>query len=164
MKILFKGERNSGKSSRIYEILKNKNCGGIVCLPVFENGIKIGSDAVDMMSGRRVIFTRRKEIADFEGIDTENYRISNDGINFCIIAIEKSIGSCKWTIIDEFGRLEKEKKGLYDVIRKGIEEDKNMIIILRGSMERIFLKMFPYKFESIDIKDCWKIEDYIKTD
>lgn len=163
MKILLKGERNSGKSSRIYEILKNKNCGGIVCLPVFENGIKIGSDAVDMMNGIRMIFTRKKEIADFEGIDMEDYRISKDGISFCVNAIEKSICSCEWTVIDEFGRMEKEKKGLYGVIKRGIKEDKNLIIILRENMEKDFLKIFPYKFESIDVKDCWKIDEYIKN-
>jgi len=74
MKILFIGKKDSGKSSLLYALLKNCKCGGILCLPVFENGKKIGADAIDMYNKERKIFSRLKQIANFEGIETEYYK------------------------------------------------------------------------------------------
>ena len=152
MKILMIGKKNSGKSTIAYNIFKNSDSCGIVCLPIFENGRKIGSDAIRMDDKSRVIFSRLKEIADFSGIEVGKYVISNEGINFCIKAIEEGIEKGKLIVIDEFGLLEKNKKGLYEAIKKAIESKNDVFIIIRKRLEKDFLKIFPYKFEKIYLK------------
>lgn len=152
MNIIFVGKKNSGKSSLLYQLMKDCKCGGIVCLPVFEDNKKIGTDAINMCSGERKIFSRIKEIANFDGIETKKYRISFEGIKFCINAVEEAIEKCKkcrLIIIDEFGVLERNGKGLNDVIKKALESDKDVVIVVRKELEKEFLEKFPYEFEKI---------------
>ncbi|MEM1514375.1 MAG: nucleoside-triphosphatase [Candidatus Thermoplasmatota archaeon] len=149
MKILMIGAKNSGKSTTAYNIFKNSDCCGIICLPVFKNGIKIGSDAIRMDNKKRIKFSRTKRYADFEGIKVGKYVINKEGIKFCINAIDEGIRKRKLVVIDEFGILEKNKKGLYRAIKRAIESENDLFLILRKSLEKDFLKIFPYDFEII---------------
>ncbi|HEC88219.1 MAG TPA: DUF2478 domain-containing protein [Thermoplasmata archaeon] len=148
MKILFTGERGCGKSTLIYEIFKNYDCGGVVCIPVFKKDKIIGKDAVDMADKSKKIFCRIHEEADFYGIKTENYVINEDGINFCINALEKAFDK-NLVIVDEFGFLEKKGEGIYSITEKLIKSEKNLIVIVRKEIEEYFLKKFPYEFKRI---------------
>jgi len=148
MKILFIGEKGSGKSSLLYSIFKKCDCGGIVCIPVFEGEKLIGKDAVNMANKRRKLFCRIKSKADFEGIEMENYVISEEGIKFCIEALEEAMKK-ELVIIDEFGILEVREKGIFQAAKKIIEDKENVIIVLRKGLEEKFLEKFPYKFEKI---------------
>ncbi len=149
MKILMIGAKNSEKSSLAYNIFKNSDCAGIICLPVFKNGRKIGSDAIRMDNKKRAEFSRIKKYANFDGIMVGKYVISNEGIDFCREAIEEGIVKEKLIVIDEFGILEKNKRGLYEAIERAIESKNDIFLILRKSLEKDFLKIFPYKFEII---------------
>lgn len=148
MKILFIGSKNSGKSSFLFSIFKNCKCGGIICLPVFKNGIKIGTDAINMLNKDRCIFSRLKSMANFEGIETENYIISYSGIEFCRNALKSAIKS-ELIIIDEIGYLEMNSKGIYKETKKIMESDKDVIVVIRKEIEKHFLKKFPYNFKKI---------------
>ncbi|MBC7081471.1 MAG: hypothetical protein H5T44_04445 [Thermoplasmatales archaeon] len=149
MKILMVGAKNSGKSNLAYNIFRQSDCGGIVCLPVFKDGRKIGSDAIRMDNKERIKFSRIKDYADFDGMKVGKYVISKEGIDFCINAIDEGIKRGKMVVIDEFGILEKNKKGLYGAIKRAIESENDIFLILRKSLEKYFLKIFPYDFEII---------------
>ncbi|MBC7128782.1 MAG: hypothetical protein H5T45_03505 [Thermoplasmatales archaeon] len=152
MKILMIGAKNSGKSTIAYNIFKNSDCCGIVCLPVFKNGRKIGSDAIRMDNKSKINFSRIKKYANFDGIEVGKYVISKEGINFCNEAIGEGIKKRKLIVIDEFGVLEKNKKGLFKSIKKAIESENDLFLIMRKSLEKDFLKIFPYEFERIYVK------------
>ncbi|MEM2935350.1 MAG: nucleoside-triphosphatase [Candidatus Thermoplasmatota archaeon] len=152
MKILMIGSKNSGKSTIAYNIFKNSDCCGIICLPVFKNGKKIGSDAIRMDNKKRRKFSRLKSYADFEGIEIGKYVISREGMKFCIDAIDEGIKKRKLIVIDEFGILEKNKKGLYKAIKRVIGSENDLFLIIRKSLEKDFLKIFPYEFERIYVK------------
>lgn len=151
MKILFIGKKGCGKSSLLYTIFQNCECGGIICIPVFEEGKRIGKDAVNMMNKSKAIFCRIKSKANFEGIETHNYIISREGIKFCIDALEEAMEK-NLIIIDEFGPLEMKGQGIYKAAKKIMDSDKDVIIVLRKELEKEFLKKFPYNFEKIYMK------------
>jgi len=151
MKILFIGKKASGKSTLLYSLFKNYRCGGIVCLPVFKNGKEIGKDAVNLMNNERRRFCRIKEEADFKGIKVGRYLIDPKGIKFCIDALNEAMEKSDLIIFDEFGKLEMEGRGLYEVAEKIIEGDKNAIIVLREELEKEFMKKFPHEFKKIYI-------------
>jgi nucleoside-triphosphatase THEP1 len=148
MKILLLGEKESKKSQILWTLFKKSNCGGIICIPVFQGTTKIGKDAIDMTDNRRHVFCRIKEIAEFDGIPTEKYIISEAGIQFCIDALKKSVEK-DLIIVDEFGPLELQGGGIYQIAKEIIESEKNVIIVLRKNLEKRFLERFPYLFEKL---------------
>ena len=140
MKLIITGKRNSGKSTLVYNLCKKCKCYGVICLPVFENGIKIGTDAIDLMTGKKKIFSRIKEKANYKGIEMHRYVISKDGLNHAINAIENALTKEGIIVIDEFGYLEKEKKGYYNSVKKILNSDKDAIIVVREDVLKNFIE------------------------
>ena len=151
MKILITGEKNRGKSTFLYKICKNCKCSGVICLPVFENGIKIGSDAINLVNGKKKIFARIKDKASFSGIVMDKYVINPEGINHAIEAIEEGIRSDATLIIDEVGSLEMRGKGYYKILKKAIHRN-NVVIVVRKSILKKFLKKFPGNYFILDLQ------------
>ena len=145
MKFLLVGKKGCGKSTLLYSLFKEYDCGGIVCLPIVEEDKQVGKDAINMATHESTIFCRIKEKADFNGILIGKYIIRREAMDFCIKAFGESLNK-KIIIIDEFGYLEMEEKGLYEIIKKILETDKNVIIALRQELEEAFLKKMTYKF------------------
>jgi len=139
MKILLIGERNSGKSTFLYNLFKISDCGGIICLPVFKNGKKIGTDAINLLNKEKEIFCRLKKFANFDGIEMGRYIISYRGIEFCKKAL-KEAKERDLIIIDEFGFLEINGEGIYEEAKEIIESNKNVIVVLRKGIEKEFIK------------------------
>ena len=150
MKLLLIGKKGCGKSSLLYTLFDGCNIGGVICISVFEKGERIGKDAVNMVDGKRCLFCRITNMANFKGVKTQEYVISKDGIRFCINALEKAMEKDS-IIIDEFGPLEMKEKGVYETAKKIIESEKNVVIVLRKNLEEKFLRKFPYKFEKVYI-------------
>ena len=150
MKILLTGEKNSGKSTFAYNMCKNR-CSGVICLPVFENGIKIGSDAINLIDGKRKIFSRIKEKANYEGIEMHNYIISHEGMKHAIKAIEMGLKSKKMIVLDEIGNIEMKHFGYYFILKKILDSNKNAIIIVRKSIIKKFMEEFPGNYIIIEI-------------
>ena len=151
MRILLVGEEGCGKSSLLHTLFFGSNCGGIVCLSVIENGKNIGKNAIDIESGKSIVFCRIKEKADFRGITTKKYIINPQALRFCIQTIEDSLHK-PLILIDEFGHLELGGNGLYEVTKKVIESKKNIIIVLRQSLLSRFLEIFPNSFKILQLR------------
>lgn len=149
MKILLIGNRNVGKSTLLYSLFKSCRYGGIVCIPVFKNGMKIGTDAIDLLNNEKETFSRIKSMANFDGIETGRYVISIKGIEFCTKALERAYEKSDFIVIDEFGKLEMKGEGIYSVAKKIIESDKSAIIVLRKELEKEFLKKFGKNFKKL---------------
>jgi len=144
MKVIITGGKNTGKSTFLYELCQNCQCSGVICLPVFENGVKIGSDAINLRNGKKKIFARVKNKANFEGIETNEYIISREGMKHAIEAIEEGIGE-NLLVIDEIGHIEMKNDGYYEVIKKVMQQE-NMIMVVRKSILNDFLKKFPENY------------------
>ena len=145
MKVLLVGKKGSGKSTLIYSLFKNYDCGGIVCLPVIEKGHLVGKDAIDMDTHRSNVFCRVNRKADFDGFSVGKYIIKPEGITFCIEAIKNSFNK-DILLIDEVGPLEIQGKGFHGITHKVLKEDKNCVIILRKQLMDTFFAKFPYRF------------------
>ena len=160
MKILLSGNRGSGKSLLLYALFHGSNCGGVICVPSFQNGDYIGKDAIGMSSGKKQMFCRLKEKADCVGIESGNYIISEDGMKFFRDELEASLEK-KFIIIDEFGPLELRKKGVYPVVKQIIESDKNVVVVVRKTIESCFIALFPQDWMRIHVTET---EDNIMRD
>jgi len=151
MKILITGEKNKGKSTLLYKICKNCKCSGVICLPVFENGMKIGSDVINLLNGKREVFARIKDKASFSGVVMGKYVINPEGMNYAIKAIEEGIRSDATLIIDEVGSLEMRGKGYYKILEKAIQRN-NVVIVVRKSILKKFLKNFPGNYFILELR------------
>ncbi|MCD6171984.1 MAG: DUF2478 domain-containing protein [Thermoplasmata archaeon] len=154
MKLIITGKRNSGKSTLVYNLCKKCKCHGVVCLPVFENKMKIGTDAIDLMTGEKKIFSRIKEKADYEGIEMHRYVINKNGLNHAINAIENAIKEEGIIVIDEFGYLEKEKKGYYNSVKKVLNSNKDVIMVVRENILKNFIEEFKGDYFILNMKNC----------
>jgi len=147
---LLTGKINSGKSTLVYEMAKRAtfSCGGIVSLPVFDNGTKTGMDAVDIMNGKTKILARLKGRID--GIDVGRYTISQDGLKHGENAIRKAIRNCDIVVIDEFGPLEMEGRGMAKVAEDAFRRGNALVVLRKGLKERFMEKYGQYNFKVID--------------
>jgi len=146
---LLAGEINSGKSTLLYETVKRANfsCGGVVSLPVFESGMKVGMDALDILTGERKVLVR---LGGIDGIRVGKYTISKDGLRHCENAIRKAIGNCEIVVIDEFGLLEMEGRGMAKVAEDAFRRGNALVVLRKGLKERFMEKYGHYNFKVID--------------
>lgn len=155
MRILVLGEHRCGKSSLLYNFFIKYSCGGIVCLPVFTyDNCYIGKDVFDFATHKRHLFCRLKKFASFSGIETKRYINSFDGISFANSAIEQAfLNQLNPIIIDEIGSLEMKGEGLFQMLKKILEDEKLFtILVLRKKLENEFTSMFPGVYSKLYIK------------
>ena len=79
-------KRNSGKSTAVYALGQHLPgyWRGVVCVPILENGEKVGSNAVDLMTGKQIPFAR----ASGKGTVVGCYRVRGAGMTHGRSAIQ----------------------------------------------------------------------------
>ena len=145
------GRRNSGKSTTIYASLKKAQllCGGVISLPVFRCGYKIGADALDVSTGEKQVLTRLSALCSPSQFHRRRYLFNPAGINLGRSAIKRAIGKCDLVIVDEIGPLElRGHKGWLneaeDALRAG-----NSFIVIRESLRKEFFQRYGTNFDIV---------------
>jgi nucleoside-triphosphatase THEP1 len=108
---------------------------------IIEDGVKTGSDIVDISDGTSVPFARLKESAPFKGVEVGKYRISLDGIAFAKRVLESSIGS-DLILIDEVGPLEFSGGGIVSAARKVLTGEGIHVVVVRKRLLPDYAKFF----------------------
>jgi molybdenum cofactor guanylyltransferase len=85
------------------------------------------------------------ESADTDAVKVGRYSFSPDAFNKAGSILNKSLtGKDQWVIVDEFGKLELENKGLDPFISPLIksQDDTNLLLVIRESLVNDFLKKY----------------------
>lgn len=159
MRLLVVGEPGSGKTSWCREYIdEQRKCGatvgGILCPAIEHQRQRVGSNALDLLSGQAVPFARLSRHGSFKsGEKIGDYTISKDGILFACGAIERAIeSSCDLVVIDEVGPLELSGKGLMPAVESALASTANLLIVVRSSLREALQKRFP-EYEFVVVAD-----------
>jgi nucleoside-triphosphatase len=149
MNRLLLGETNSGKTGRCEKIIEDARAngvlvGGVLSKPVFKNGEKIGNDIFNLLTDESLPLCRIKAVADFSGIQTENYVISEQAIAFGKKAIRSSL-DCGLIVIDEVGVLELDGAGYMGGVKLALDSGCDTLLVMKNKHRERFLQMFPGK-------------------
>ena len=157
MRLLVVGEPGSGKTSWCREYIDRRRksgstVGGILCPAIEKQGQRVGSNALNLLTGQEVPFARLSRYRSFkQGEKVGDYTISRDGILFACNAIERAVESrCDLVVIDEVGPLELQGKGLMPAVELALASAINVLIVVRSSLREALQKDFPdYEFTVI---------------
>jgi molybdopterin-guanine dinucleotide biosynthesis protein A len=157
VRLLVIGEPGSGKTSWCREYIDRRrksgsSVGGILSPAIEKQGQRVGSNAVDLLTGQEVPFARLSHHNPFkEGDKVGDYTISRDGILFACRAIEQAVKSrCDLVVIDEVGPLELHGKGLMPAVELALSSAVNVLIVVRSSLREALQKHFSdYEFTVI---------------
>jgi nucleoside-triphosphatase len=119
--------------------------GGILCPAIEHQGQRVGSNALDLLTGQAVPFAWLSGHGSFKaGEKIGDYRISSDGILFASGAIERAVeSSCNLVVIDEVGPLELSGKGLMPAVESALASAANLLMVVRSSLREALQKRFP---------------------
>lgn len=168
MPIIITGPINSGKSSFAYQLAelllqKQVAVGGIVNLPVIENGEKVGFDAyiyttqkltkLSTVEKNIQHFARRKSLVPTptpSDIEIGQWIIFNNCIRFCIQKIEKAIqNNSQVIIIDEIGPLELQGKGFRSILDKILLGEQklpfHLLLVVRDSAVETVKRLYLHR-------------------
>ena len=154
MRLLVVGEPGSGKTSWCREYIdehrkRGATVGGILCPAVEQQEQRVGSNALDLLTGQAVPFARLSRHGSLKGGERiGDYIISRDGISFACGAIQRATESrCGLIVIDEVGPLELSGKGLMPAVESALASAANLLIVVRSSLREALQKRFPeYRF------------------
>jgi len=154
VRLLVVGEPRSGKTSwcRGYIDRRRKSgssVGGILSPAIEKQGQRVGSNALDLLTGREVPFARLSRLERFKGGEVVgDYTISSHGISFGGGAIKRAVESrCDLVVIDEVGPLELSGKGLMPAVELALASAVNVLIVVRSSLREALQRRFPeYEF------------------
>lgn len=157
MRLLVVGEPGSGKTSwcRGYIDRRRKSgssVGGILSPAIEKQGQRVGSNALDLLTGKEIPFARLSCYRSFKrGEIVGDYTISRDGILFACGAIERAVESrCGLVVIDEVGPLELHGKGLMPAVELALASAVNALIVVRNSLKGALQRHFSdYEFTVI---------------
>ena len=141
MTLLVVGEPGSGKTSWCREYIdwrrkSGSTIGGILCPAIEQQGQRVGSNALDLLTGQEVPFARLSSHGCVkEGERVGDYTISKVGILFACGAIERAVeSSCDLVVIDEVGPLELRGNGLMPAVELALASAVNLLVIVRSSL------------------------------
>jgi len=154
VRLLVVGEPGSGKTSWCREYIdwrrkSGSSVGGILCPAIEKQGQRVGSNALDLLTGQEVPFARLSRYRSFRGGEVVgDYTISRAGILFARGAIKRAIESrCDLVIIDEVGPLELRGKGLMPAVELALASAVNILLVVRSSLREALQRHFPqYEF------------------
>ena len=154
MRLLVTGKPGSGKTSwcRQYIYRQRKSgstVGGILSPAIEKHSKRVGSNALDLLTGQDVPFARLSRYNPFKGGEVVgDYTISREGISFACEAIKQAVESrCDLVVIDEFGPLELFGGGLLPAVELALGSPADVLIVVRSSLKEALKKHFAgYEF------------------
>jgi len=159
VRLLVVGEPRSGKTSWCREYIDQQrksgfSVGGILSPAIEKQGQRIGSNALDLLTGQEVPFARLSPYRSFkEGEVVGDYTISREGILFACDAIKRAVESrCGLVVIDEVGPLELRGNGLMPAVELALASAVDVLIVVRSSLRGALERRFP-KYEFVVAAD-----------
>ncbi len=152
------GERNSGKTRYLKEMIKSlKKTDGFITVKQFEKNSLIGYNLERILTGEKVPFIRfDKRKVNENNILLEYSRkvFLKEGYNFAKrILFEAKKQGYENFIIDEIGKLELEGKVFSGILSEAISYFKNLYIAVRSEFVDEVIKKFKIKeFEKIELE------------
>jgi molybdopterin-guanine dinucleotide biosynthesis protein A len=160
--LLVIGESGSGKTSWCREYVdwqreSGSTIGGILSPAIEQQGQRVGSNALDLLTGQEVPFARLSPYRSFRGGEVVGgYTISRDGISFACSAIKRAVKSrCDLVVIDEVGPLELSGRGLMPVVESALASAVNVLIVVRSSLKEALQRRFS-QYEFVVVADLTK--------
>jgi molybdopterin-guanine dinucleotide biosynthesis protein A len=154
VKLLVVGEPGSGKTSWCREYVDRRrdsgsSIGGILSPAIEKQGQRVGSNALDLLTGEEIPFARLSGHGCFRGGEmVGDYTISRDGIIFACDAVKRAVESrCDLVVIDEVGPLELSGKGLIPAVKLALASTINVLLVVRSSLRETLQRHFSeYEF------------------
>lgn len=164
--ILWAGPKHSGKTTAAFELAgKAKKEGfkvtGILAPAIYEGGKLSGFDLLDIQSGKRIPFARRKESNPFS-FTTKGFRFDEK------ILSAKSTAAAELIIIDEFGPLELSGKGWRKCVDKLISSSPALLLLvvrkeLIKKVEQLYKNLPIQKINALDKNSVKKVLTMLKN-
>jgi nucleoside-triphosphatase THEP1 len=130
--VIVRGPISSGKTETCRELSdlvlgRGYRTGGVLCPRAFRDGEMVGYDAVEPASGERWPIARLSGRVEGPGWFSHGrliYSFSREGLdraNSCLASSAAEMGASSFVFVDEFGRLERAKAGIYEGARNVAE-------------------------------------------
>tara|TARA_B100000900_G_scaffold306099_1_gene264714 strand:- start:17892 stop:18476 length:585 start_codon:yes stop_codon:yes gene_type:complete len=102
--------------------------GGMRTEPILEDGVRIGFECVDIITGDRAVMAHR----DIDSRTTIlGLGIDPTGLDrVAVPAIERTIETCEMLVIDEIGKFSVESEAFVKVVRSALEFDMPTVLTL----------------------------------
>jgi len=147
------GPVNSGKTTRMAALYKEKGGDGVLCPKHMDNDIHLGYDLVHLSTGETIPFARFKNAlpADWdEAFSFGPFSFSAKAREKATHIIEKAIETGISPIyLDEIGPVELEERGFANLFRALINNDINTIVSVRDFLLNRIITFFEIKNNQI---------------
>lgn len=146
--ILVSGKIENGKTTLCLKLLEslsvaNLKMKGVICPPVFEDGIKTGIDLLNVATHElRHLATLRNTAT--EGIFTEKWRFNKDVLEWGDAILQTAV-PCDLLFIDELGPLELERREGWQSGLRAVNSRcySTAIVVVRPSLLKIAAQRWP---------------------